>query len=84
MSTCEAKYVAITPCVCYYIWLRRLLKELWMSQKKPTEIYVDNSSAIVLAKNPVFHDRSKHIETRFHYLRDCITNKKIKVKYVKT
>jgi hypothetical protein len=55
-----------------------------MLQEKPTEIYMDNSSAIVLAKNPVFHYRSKHIDTRFHYLRDCITNKEVEVKYVKT
>jgi hypothetical protein len=84
MSTCEAEYIATTSCVCYSIWLRRLLKELWMPQKKPIEIYVDNSSTIILAKNPVFYDRSKHIDTRFYYLRDYITNKKIKVKYVKT
>jgi len=39
---------------------------------------------IVLAKNHVFHDRSKHIDTRFHYIQDCIINKEIEVKYVKT
>jgi hypothetical protein len=39
---------------------------------------------IVLAKNHVFHDRSKHIDTRFHYIQDCIINKKVEVKYVKT
>jgi hypothetical protein len=55
-----------------------------MLQEKPTEIYMDNSSAIVLANNPVFHYRSKHNDTRFHYLRDCITNKEVEVKYVKT
>jgi len=48
------------------------------------EIYVENSSTIVLAKNPLFHDISKHINIRFHYLRDCITNKEVEVKYVKT
>jgi hypothetical protein len=55
-----------------------------MSQEKPTKIYVDNSSARVLAKIHFFHDRSKHINTRFYYLRDCIVNKKVEVKYVKT
>ena len=55
-----------------------------MPQVKLAEIYMDNSSVIALAKNLVFHNRSKHIDTRFHYLRDCIANKKIKVKYVKT
>jgi hypothetical protein len=55
-----------------------------MPQVKLAEIYMDNSLVIALAKNLVFHNRSKHIDTRFHYLRDCIANKKIKVKYVKT
>jgi hypothetical protein len=70
LSTREAEYVVTILYVCHSIWLRWLLKE------KSIENYVDNSLAIVLAKNPLFHDRSKHIDTRFHYLRDCITNKK--------
>jgi hypothetical protein len=45
---------------------------------------VDNSSVITLAKNPIFHDKSKHIDTRFYYLWDSITNKEVEVKYVKT
>jgi hypothetical protein len=55
-----------------------------MPQKKTKKIYLDNSSVIALAKNYVFHDRSKHIKIRFHYLRDCITNKEFEVKNVKT
>jgi len=70
LSTCEAEYVAITTCVCH--------------SKKPIEIFVDNLSVIALAKNPVFHERSKHIDIRFHYLRDSITNKEVEVKYVRT
>jgi hypothetical protein len=45
---------------------------------------VDSSLAITLAKTQVFHDRNKYIDTRFHYLRDCITNKEVEAKYVKT
>ncbi|KAL0438935.1 UNVERIFIED_CONTAM: Retrovirus-related Pol polyprotein from transposon TNT 1-94 [Sesamum latifolium] len=45
---------------------------------------MDNKSTIALAKNPVFHDRSKHIDARFHFIRDCIANKEIEVEYVKT
>ena len=45
---------------------------------------MNNSSVIVLAKNPVFHDRSKHIDTIFHYWWDCIANEEVEVKYVKT
>jgi hypothetical protein len=55
-----------------------------MSQEKLAYIYMNNSSVIALAKDPMFHDRSKHINTRFHYLRDYIINKVVEVKYVKT
>jgi hypothetical protein len=55
-----------------------------MPQEKLATIYVDNLSSIVLIKNPIFHDRSKHIDTRFHYPRDCIANKEVEIKYVKT
>jgi hypothetical protein len=45
---------------------------------------MDNSSVIALTKNLVFLERSNHIDIRFYYLQDCITNKKVKVKYIKT
>ncbi|KAL0320218.1 UNVERIFIED_CONTAM: Retrovirus-related Pol polyprotein from transposon TNT 1-94 [Sesamum radiatum] len=45
---------------------------------------MNNKSAIALAKNPVFHDRSKHIDARFHFIRDCIANKEIEMEYDKT
>ncbi|KAK2994415.1 hypothetical protein RJ640_009642 [Escallonia rubra] len=50
----------------------------------PIEIYVDNKSAIALAKNPVFHDRSKHIDTRYHFIRESIAKKQVQVKFVKS
>ena len=45
---------------------------------------VDNKSAISLAKNLVMHDRSKHIELRYHFIRDCVETKKIELEYVAT
>ena len=47
-----------------------------MSQVEATEIFVNNKSALALAKNPVFHDRSKHIDTRYHFIRECIARRK--------
>jgi hypothetical protein len=47
-------------------------------------IYVDNKSAIKLSKNPVQHGRSKHIDTRFHFLRDHVKQKTIKLEYCNT
>ncbi|KAH9650236.1 hypothetical protein KPL70_026291 [Citrus sinensis] len=84
LSTCEAEYVAATSSVCHAIWLRNLLKELGLAQEEPTEICVDNKSAIALSKNSVFHDRSKHIDTRYHFIRECIARKEVQIKYVKS
>ncbi|KAE8667942.1 hypothetical protein F3Y22_tig00112352pilonHSYRG00005 [Hibiscus syriacus] len=83
LSTCEAEYVAATSCVCHAIWLRNLLKEIGLIQEEPTKVCVDNKSAIALAKNPVFHDRSKHIDIRYHYIRECVARKDVEVEYVK-
>lgn len=84
LSTCEAEYVAATSAVCHAISLRKLLKIHRMSQEVPTTIRVDNKSAIALAKNPVFHERGKHIDTRFHFMWDCIEKKEVKLAYVRT
>jgi hypothetical protein len=45
---------------------------------------IDNQSAIALSKNPVFHDRSKHIELRFHFIRECVEKNRVKVQYIST
>lgn len=82
LSTCEAEYVTATSSVCHAIWLRNLLKTLGVSQEEPIEIHVDNKSALALAKNPVFHDRSKHIDTRYHFIREIIAKKEVQLKYV--
>ncbi|KAK2973292.1 hypothetical protein RJ640_029742 [Escallonia rubra] len=74
LSTCEAEYVAATAGACHAIWLRTLLKELHFEHTEATKIMLDNKSAISLAKNPVFQDRSKHIETKYHFIRQCIEN----------
>ncbi|KAH9681187.1 hypothetical protein KPL71_026873 [Citrus sinensis] len=84
LSTCEAEYVAATSSVCHAIWLRNLLKDLGLPQEEPTKICVDNKSAIALSKNPVVHDRSKHIDTRNHFIRECIARKEVQIKYVKS
>jgi hypothetical protein len=60
------------------------LKKLEHPQEEPTMIYVDNQSAIKLAKNPVQHGRSKHIDTRFHFLRDHVKQKTIELQYCHT
>jgi hypothetical protein len=67
---CEAEYVAATTCVCHAIWLRRLFKEINFTQDEATQIYLDSESVIDLAKNPVHHERSKHIYMKFYFIRE--------------
>jgi hypothetical protein len=83
-SSCEAEYMAAAFGACEAVWLRNILKELDHPQLKSTIIYVDNKSAIQLAKNRVMHGRSKHIEIRFHFLREQVKQKVVTLKYCST
>ena len=51
-------------------------------EKESTKIFMDNKSTIAFTKNLVFHDRSKHIDTRYHYIRECIARKDVQLEYV--
>lgn len=84
LSSCEAEYIAASSAACEALWLRNLLQELGHTQEGSTTVYVDNVSAIKLAKNPVQHGRSKHIDTRFHFLRDQVKQGTIILKYCNT
>ena len=59
-------YVAAAIAACQVVWLRRLLGELTGAEAHPPALMVDNQPAIALAKNLVLHDRSKHIDVKFH------------------
>ena len=67
---------------CQGIWLRRLLIEITGQNIPPVKLFVDNKSALELMKNPVFHGRSKHIDVRFHFIRECVENGEIEVTHV--
>ena len=84
LSSCEAEYVAASAAVCEAIWLRNLLEEFDHTQDESTTIHVDNKSAIELAKNPIQHGRSKHIDIRYHFIRDHVKQKTVKQKYCST
>ncbi|RVW64797.1 Retrovirus-related Pol polyprotein from transposon TNT 1-94 [Vitis vinifera] len=70
LSSTEAEFIAAASCACQAVWLKRVLGKLGQNQGKPTMIHCDSSSAIKLSKNPVMHGRSKHIDVRFHFLRE--------------
>ncbi|KAG6499970.1 hypothetical protein ZIOFF_039784 [Zingiber officinale] len=84
LSSCEAEFMATTTAACHALWLRSLASELINVEPKPVTLFVDNKSVIALMKNPVFHGRSKHIDTRFHFIRECIEKRQIAVEFVNT
>jgi hypothetical protein len=84
LSSCEAEYIASANVACQGIWLSRLLGELLNTQALIVKPLMDNKSAIALSKNPVHHDRSKHIDTRFHFIRECVDKGEVDVDHVST
>lgn len=84
LSSCEAEYVAATAAACQGVWLGRMLDELIGGGTVRAVLKVDNKSAIALAKNPVYHERSKHIDTKYHFIHDCVQRGDIAVEHVQT
>ncbi|CAH9139773.1 unnamed protein product [Cuscuta epithymum] len=81
LSTTESEYVAATEAFKEAIWLRGLLHEINFLDKNVV-IFSDSQSAIQLCKNPVFHDRTKHIDVKFHYIRDIVEKGIIKLEKI--
>ncbi|XP_075489673.1 secreted RxLR effector protein 161-like [Primulina tabacum] len=79
LSTTEAEFVAAAVCACQGVWMKRILKELGCSDEGCITVMCDNSSTIKLSKNPVMHGRSKHIDVRFHFLRNLTKDGKIEL-----
>nr|GEW99969.1 ribonuclease H-like domain, reverse transcriptase, RNA-dependent DNA polymerase [Tanacetum cinerariifolium] len=82
LSSCESEFIVATAATTQALWLKRLLSKLTHSQEEKITIQVDNKSAIALMKNSVFHERSKHIDTKYHFIRECIEKEDIKVEFV--
>ena len=66
------------------IYLRALLEDFGFPMKKPIDIGEDNQSCIKMCHNPVMHKRSKHIDTKLHFIRERVENKEVKIHYVPT
>ncbi|KAL8109176.1 hypothetical protein AgCh_025316 [Apium graveolens] len=84
LSSCEAEFMAATTAACHAIWLQRVLSHVIDIKQGPVTLYIDNRSAVNLARNPVFHGRSKHIDLRYHFIRDCVEKGLIVIKLVST
>ena len=84
LSTAEAEYIALSQAAQEAVWLRSLYVNLKLEMTAPTVVYEDNQSAICIAKNPQSHGRSKHIDIKYHFIREQVQQKTIEVKYCKT
>lgn len=79
LSSTEAEYMAATQATKEALWLRQLLADLGHKQATATTIYEDNQSCILLAKNPVHHSRSKHIDIQWHFVREKIESEEVQL-----
>ena len=82
-STTESEYIAITEAFKEVVWLNGLVSELGLLWGNVV-VFSDSQSGIQLCKNPVFHDRTKHIDVRFHFIRDLVKKGIIALENIKS
>ena len=83
LSTTEAEYIAASEAVKEMIWLRRMVNEIFKKTIRPV-LFVDNQSSIKLIKNPEFHRKTKHIDVKYHFVREKYDEKIFEIVYVPT
>jgi hypothetical protein len=84
LSSTEAEYVAAATATKELVWLQALLSEIGYSIQMPCTIFSDNQSSIALSKNRRFHERSKHIEIKYHFLREKVETNVLQLEYTPT
>jgi hypothetical protein len=84
LSTTEAEYIVDASFCTQVLWMKQTLEDLQIRYDDPITINCDNISAICISKNPVIHSKTKHIPIKYHFLRDQVTQKVVKIVYVDT
>ena len=83
-STIEAEYVVATVNCSNIIWFKQFLEGIEIEIKDPIVIYYDNTSAINISKNQVMHSKKKHIAIKYHFLRELVQDKEVRLEHVDT
>lgn len=85
LSSAEAEYMALVEAIKEIIWIKQLLSEMVpLVNIVSTHLYCDNQAAIAISKNDVHHDRTKHINIRYHFIREVISNKEVELHWIAT
>ena len=83
LSTAEAEYIVVGSCCSQLLWMKKFLTDYGISQDT-MDVYSDNSSAIDISKNLVQHSKTKHIEIKYHFIRDLVERKIVCLEYIPT
>ena len=83
LSTADTEYIATGSCYAQLLWMKKLLHDYGISQDNIC-VFCDNTSAINLSKNLVQHSKSKHIEIRYHFIRDLMEEKIVWLEFINT
>jgi hypothetical protein len=84
LSTIEVKYIVVATCCTQVLWMIQTLADLEVKYAAPIPIHCDNTSAISVSKNLVFHSKTKYIPIKYHFLRERVTNQIVQVHYIPT
>ena len=83
LSIAEAEYIVVGSCCTQLLWMKKLLHDYGIPQDTMC-VFCDNISTINLSKNPIQHFKSKHIEIRYHFIRDLVEDKVVCLKFIHT
>lgn len=76
--------MALCATCCHSLWLKRILTECQVKFSDPITIWCDNKLCLAIAKNPMLHGRTKHIDVKLHFIRELVTENKIKLNFCST